>query len=122
MNFFWRVKKKPETPADELLEEIKNMLFPPLKVDTTVDEMGSPIKFHVDFSVDSNLDAALMDLQDGHNDAATQKTIDTITKRLHRVRKMLEAYPELDTEAKYIIVDDGSSEDDPQELQAREYR
>jgi hypothetical protein len=66
---------------------------------------GTSIKFHIDYSADSNLDAVLMDLQEGYNDPAAQKTILDVIKRLNNVRRMLEAYAELDKDAKYIIVE-----------------
>lgn len=109
--FPWTIQKKVETPSDVLLEQIKNKLFPPLEHRQEMGNDGQPIKFMVDYSIDSNLDAVLMDLQDGYNDRATQKTINTCVGRLNEVRRMLGAYPELDKEAKYIIVDDGSDSD-----------
>ena len=111
MNIF-RIKKKIETPADEKLEQIKNILFPPLETKQEIDKEGNPVKFHIDYSVDSNLDSILMDLQEGYNDPACQKTLNTIIKRLNEVRKMLEAYAEFDEDAKYIIVDDGGKDED----------
>lgn len=110
MKIPWTIKKKIETPAELKLEQIKNLLFPPLELNEELDRDGTVIKFHVDYSVDSNLDAALMDLQDGNNDEATQGTINEVTKRLIAVRKLLEAYAKLDSEAKYIIVDNPKSQ------------
>jgi hypothetical protein len=86
-----------------------------------MDSSGAPIKYMVDYSIDSNLDAVLMDLQDGYNDKAAQKTINTMVSRLNNVRRMLEAYPSVDTEAKYIIVEDGS-ELDVSEIKAADDR
>lgn len=105
MIFPWKIQKKIETPAELKLEQIKQLLFPPLELNEEIDKDGTVIKFHIDYSVDSNLDAALMDLQDGNNDEATQGTINEVTKRLIEVRRLLEAYAKLDSEAKYIIVD-----------------
>ena len=85
MKFPWSIKKKINTPADKKIEEIIKILFPPLDIQEKMEQDGSSIKFHIDYSVDSNLDAALMDLQ---------------------VRRLLEAYAKLDEDAKYIIVDD----------------
>ena len=94
-------KPKPKTPAEEKIEHIIQMLFPPCK--TEKDSKGN--KFHVDYSADSNLDAALIDLQEGYNDPAAHKTILDVVKRLCKIRKMLEVYVELDKDAKYIIVE-----------------
>jgi len=94
-------KPKPKTTADEKLEEIKNILFPPFKKQSKED-----ITFLIDYSVDSNLQAAITDLEEGHSDEIVQGTINKVIDRLVEVRKILKAYGEFDTEAKYIIVDD----------------
>lgn len=106
MKFPWTIKKKINTPAEKKIEEIIKILFPPLDIDEKIEQDGSSIKFHIDYSVDSNLDAALMDLQDGNNDEIVHNTITKVIKRLNKVRRLLEAYAKLDSEAKYIIVDD----------------
>jgi len=110
MKIPWKIQKKIETPAELKLEQIKNLLFPPLELNEELSNDGSIMKFHVDYSVDSNLDAALMDLQEGQNDEVTQGTINEVTKRLIQVRKLLEAYAQIDKDAKYIIVDNPKSE------------
>ena len=115
MQFPWKIVKKTKvdlTPADEKLEKIKHILFPPLVTQQELQKDGTPIKFHIDYSADSNLDAALMDLQEGFNDPATQKTITDVIKRLNNVRRMLEAYAELDKDAKYIIVENLEQDND----------
>jgi len=110
MKMPWKIQKKIETPAELKLEQIKTLLFPPLELNKELSNDGSVMKFHVDYSVDSNLDAALMDLQDGQNDEVTQGTINEVTKRLIQVRKLLEAYAQIDKDAKYIIVDNPKSQ------------
>lgn len=110
MKFPWKVQKKPETPAEIKLEQIRQLLFPQLELNEEIGKDGSVIKFHVDYSVDSNLDAVLMDLQDGNNDEVTQGTINDVVKKLIEARKLLEAYAEFDKEAKYIIVDNPKTE------------
>jgi hypothetical protein len=72
MRLPWKIEKKPKTTAEEKLEEIKGLLFPPLKLMEEVTNSGEIIKYHIDYSVDSNIDAALIDLYDGHNDAVVQ--------------------------------------------------
>ncbi|CAB4162922.1 hypothetical protein UFOVP787_182 [uncultured Caudovirales phage] len=106
MKLFWKVKKI-DTPKDQKIEKIKKILFPPLDLHEQFQEDGTKIKFHIDYSVDSNLDAVLIDLQEGNNDAVVQKTISSVITRLNEVRRILEAYAELDKDAQYIIVDDG---------------
>jgi len=107
------MKTKPKTTADEKIEEVIKILFPALSLHT--DKNGD--KFHIDYSVDTNLEAALMDLEDGHNDAASQKTIRNCTDRIIRVRQLLEAYREIDSEVKYFIADD-LGENDIEKIQA----
>jgi len=107
----WKIVKKTYTPADKKIEEIKNILFPPMKLKEELNE-GKPFKYHIDYSIDSNLDAALIDLQEGNNDQVTQNTINAAIKKLHQIRKMLEAYSEFDKDAKYIIVDNEDQEAD----------
>ena len=107
------LKAKPETPQDQRIEEVINLLFPPLTLHT--DRDGN--KFHVDYSIDTNLEAALMDLEDGHNDLASQRTIRKAIDRIIKVRQILEAYREIDKDAKYFIADD--LEDDNEKIQAQ---
>ena len=109
------MKQKPKTTADEKIEQVINILFPPLDLKT--DKNGD--KFHIDYSIDTNLEAALMDLEDGHNDAASQKTIRNCTDRIIKVRQLLEAYREISDEVKYFIADD-LEENDIEKIQASE--
>lgn len=111
MKFPWKVEKKPMTSAEEKLEEIKNLLFPQLELHEEMGPDGTVIKFHVDYSVDSNIDAALIDLYDGNNDSIVQSTLSKSVARLNKARKILEAYASLDKDAKYIIVDNGKDDD-----------
>lgn len=111
MSLFWKVKKV-DTEDDQKIEQIKRILFPPLDLHEQPQEDGSTIKFHIDYSADSNLDAALIDLQEGNNDAVVQKTISSVIDRLNKVRRILDAYAEFDKDAQYIIVDDGDTKKD----------
>lgn len=116
MKFPWKIEKKPMSTAEQKLQEIRDILFPPLELNEELDKDGSIIKFHVDYSVDSNIDAALADLYDGNNDSIVQSTLNKANQRLNKVRQVLEAYPILDIDAKYIIVDNGKEN----EVEARE--
>lgn len=111
MKLSWKVQKKPMSSAEEKLEEIKQILFPPLELQQEMSPEGDAIKFHVDHSIDSNIDAALADLYDGNNDAVVHSTLNKAVMRLHKVRKLLEAYAIFDKDAKYIIVDDGKEDE-----------
>lgn len=103
----FKIERKPATPAEEKLEQIKNLLFPPLKLEEETSNDGSTVKFHVDYAVDSNIDAVLVDLMEGHNDEIAQKTLTDCVSRLNEARRLLDAYMELDPNAKYIIVENG---------------
>lgn len=103
--FFKRVKVAPIspvlTPAEQKLEEIRKILFPPLK--KSVDREGNT--YHIDYSALANLDAALMDLEEGHNDLPVQHTVRSVANSLEKVQHILEAYYQLDEDAKFLIVD-----------------
>lgn len=106
MKFPWTVKKKEETPSDKLLEQIKEVLFPEMEL--RANEEGA--KYHVDHSVDMNLDAVLTDLESGYNDEVSHKTVRKIVERLAKARDLLEASYTIDPEAQYILVDDASED------------
>ena len=118
MKLSWKIKKKTETPDQEKLEQIKKMMFPPLILKEEMQKDGSLIKYHIDYSIDSNLDAVLMDLQEGHNDPSCHKTLSNIITRINNIRTMLEAYAMIDENAKYIVVDDMMGDKD---VQSSEY-
>jgi len=103
------VKKKIKTSSDQKIDQIIAILYPPLKLE---EEDG--IKFHIDYGADSNLDAALTDLEDGHNDPIARKTIKEVSDRLLKVRRLLEAYSQLDKDAQYVIVDNFAKDEDIQ--------
>lgn len=107
---FW---KKKYIPDDERLLKITKILYPPLEVARTPD--GT--KYHIDYSIDSNLDAVLLDLQEGNNDAACQKTLESCIRKLNEVRRILEAYAVMDDEAKYLVVDNGENEEEYENIQ-----
>lgn len=102
----WTVERKPNTPAEEKLEQIKNILFPPAEQRQDIDpKTGEEYKWQVEYSADMNLDAALIDLEEGHNDKAVHNTIRGVTQMLSDVREILEAHMELSKDARYILVE-----------------
>jgi hypothetical protein len=108
MRFPWTIKRKMSTPAEKKIELIIAALFPKWELHSQPDEKGKMIKFHVDRAVDTNLDAVLVDLQEGHNDVACHETLNDVIKRLSRVRHLLQAYSDFDKDAQYIIVENES--------------
>ena len=95
-------KKNPETPAEIKIEEIKNLLFPPLELKETIKD-GDIMKYHIDYSIDTNLDSAITDIQEGYNDKSVIDTLSDVLNRLYKVRELVEAHMELDKDAQYII-------------------
>lgn len=92
------------TEAERKLNEVINILFPPLRVEEETDG-ETTFKFMVDSSVDNNLYAVLTDLQEGNNDETCHNTLNRCITALNKVRTLLEAYMQLDEEAKYIVVE-----------------
>lgn len=101
-------QKPPKTDAEKKLEEISKLLFP------EPEEAESPDgdKFLVDYSVDMNLDAALVDLEEGHNDEVCRKTIKKVANRLYEVRQLLNAHYIDGKKFNYVVVDDVRAMDD----------
>ena len=100
-SFFTFKKAPPPTPADEKLEEIRNILFPKLLLHKNED--GT--KVNIDLSVDSNLDYVLMELQDGYNGQDIHHTVSYCIEKLNKIRDILDAYAEIDPEATHLVVE-----------------
>ena len=119
--FGFIVKKKVETPADIRLEEIKNILFPPSSLKEKYDEeKDKTVKYQVDYSIDMNLDAAIIDIQSGYNDEPVLNTLNDTLDRLYKVRELLEAHAQIDKDAEYIIVDTKRDNSDLDNIEASE--
>lgn len=94
------LRPKPVVIRPEELQRAVDILFPALET-----REGKDGVYQIDYSVDSNLQSALIDLQDGTNDKVVQTTISKAIDALVEVRKILQVYPLLDERAKYVIVD-----------------
>jgi len=109
--FFWKKQPKQEVIklSDSNLEntfnEIKRILFPPLDINSYVDNDGALVKYHIDYCIDSALETVLNDLQDEHNDVTCHDTLNSVIKRLLLVRKLLNVETCIDEEAEYISVE-----------------
>jgi hypothetical protein len=98
-------KSKPLPSQAELkLEQIIQLLFPPLEIDEVTDAEGNTVKFHTDRSIDSNLEAVQIDLEEGLKDAVTYGTIKDAIARLIKIRKILGVVPLLNLDAEYVRV------------------
>lgn len=93
-----------KSASEKKLEQITKILFPPTKVHETIEE-GDKIKYMIDYSIDNNLYAVLIDLREGNNDKACHDTLNKCLDALIKVREILEAHMLLDKEAKYITVE-----------------
>ena len=91
--------------AEEKLELIRKILFPePLK-QTEVNESGEEQLFHIDYSADLNLDAALNDIEDGFSDETVQKTIKDVSSRLYKIREILDEHVTFSPDINYFVVE-----------------
>ena len=113
---------KSKKNKDNRIEEITSILFPPLETKSYISNGGKEEKYSIDYSVDSNLDGALIDLIDGRNDEVVHKTISKAIEKLGKVRKILEAYQEIDYDSKYIIIDNGEDDINAENIEPIENR
>jgi len=109
---------KKKTPAEQRLAELTEILFPKPKVQVGAD--GS--KYHIEYSLDYNLEGALTDLEMGHNDAVVQKTIREVVKSLGKARRLLQPREDVDEDITFFIVDtpEVSEESPTDHVEARE--
>lgn len=104
----FKPKQAERLPSDIQLERVIQMLFPALQIQA--DENGD--EYYVDSSVDMNLDAALIDLEEGFNDDVCRTTIRKVANRLFEVRKFLNASNEINTTVERIVVKDVDTKKD----------
>lgn len=100
---FGMFAKKPAEKLvvrDAVAQQLCDILFPKLTEET---KDGST--FVVDRSVDSNLYAALLDLEEDVNDETVRITLRSILNKLYKARDLLEANYVINSEASHIIVD-----------------
>lgn len=97
--FGWFKKSEAAIISDEQrkLREVIDILFPPAEI--KVDEDGT--KYYIDYSLDSNLQNALSDLEDGHNDKATQNTVRHVVDALFKIRDALDELRELPSDVNF---------------------
>lgn len=108
------LRRKEVVLRPEILQKVTDILFPPL-----VTRRGEKEIYQIDYSVDSNLSAVLEDLEDGINDKSVQNTLRTIVNSLIEVRYLLNAYPILDDESKYVIID--TPDKNKKEVEAQDF-
>jgi hypothetical protein len=91
---------RPRVVREDTSQKIVDLLFPPVEEVTMEGQT-----FLTDFSIDSNLYAALVDLEDGVNDATTRDTLKKCYERLQEARRLLLADKVVPAKAKYLVVD-----------------
>lgn len=100
----WFTKNPAEEVEDNTssyeLERIKSLLFPRLVTEVTED--GT--EFIVDHSVDSNLYAALVDLQEGFCDEVVLKSIKDSIDVLSQIRKLLNVQQEISSNSSLYVL------------------
>ena len=116
MRWPWTVEKKPHSPEEEKLFQIKSIMFPPLAKEKDLN--GDMI--YIDSTIDMNLHSVITDLEDGYNDETTRDTLRDILKRVEQVRRVLKVLSEFDPDAKYIIVDSKAEKPNLEDIQARD--
>jgi hypothetical protein len=94
------LRPEPKVIREAELERIAELLFPEPE---EKDKDGLVIV--VDRSVDANLQAALIDLEDDSNDHVTRQTIRACVERLIAVREILGARHRVNEKARYLMVD-----------------
>ena len=90
---------EPRTYLQKKLNTISDSLFP--KYETKRDSSG--VKYHVDSSVDMNLEAVISDIEDGYVDKNTIQTLKAIAQKINEVRAVLDIMHELDPEVHHFF-------------------
>jgi hypothetical protein len=91
---------KPKVLRDDVSQRVMDLLFPEL-----VEKEHDGQIFLTDYSIDSNLYAVLLDLEDGTNDEVTRETIRKCYERLQSARALLQADHIIKRESGYLMVD-----------------
>ena len=101
--FDWLWKKRPivnqVTIGVKELEQIRNLLFPDYKLE----RLPTGEMFHVDMSVDTNLDAVIYDLEEGTNDETARKTLRAVAEKLFKARAILMVEQEMHPDVQHIV-------------------
>lgn len=95
-----RFAPKPIIVREAELERLTELLFPEPE-----EFVKDGLTMVVDRSVDANLQAALLDLEDGTNDKVTRDTIKKCLDKLYEARDLLEAKYQITKKAHYLMVD-----------------
>jgi hypothetical protein len=78
-------KRHEVADSDVKLKQIIDLLFP--QFETKVTDEG--LKYAIDSSIDTNIDAVVTDLQDGYLDNTCINTLEACLQRIQKVREIL---------------------------------
>jgi len=96
-------KREKIVIRDEVAQSLCDILFP-----QPIEKTEEGFTYLSDSSVDLNLHAALIDLEEGNNDEVTRNTIKSILLKLEEARTLLYANYKLKEKASYLVVDSPS--------------
>jgi hypothetical protein len=113
---FSKKKLKIKTSADNKLDQINDLLFPPLEEM----KMEDGTIYYIDYTIDQNLESVLTDIENGHVDKASIHTLQNALNRISKIRTILETYPQLKKANSYTIVDDGVNYDPVEDIVIKE--
>lgn len=97
--FDW-FKKKKTVDENVTLKEIKKILFPSEDI-----RIEGEYTFYTDFSLDSNLNAALVELEEGCNDEVVRQTIRHVRDELFKIRGIVNIAIEVPSNVNIYQVD-----------------
>lgn len=117
--FFDMFKKNRPTVSqtDTKLQQVVDLLFPQYEVRATKDGM----KYSIDSSLDSNIDAVIADLQEGYVDEISINTLRGCVAKLYEIRDILRPHQVVDPEVeRYILAVDRVDEIDVETIKPAE--
>lgn len=91
---------KPVVVRDSQMQALTEMLFP-----ATESQRQGEHTFVIDYATDTNLYSAIIDLEEGMNDAVTLKTLRNVLERLRQARALLRVEDVVMPEGGYLVVD-----------------
>lgn len=98
--FDWFSRKpKVVVMGNKELQMVRDILYPQFKLE----RLPNGEAFHIDQSVDTNLEAILGDLEDGINSDEARKSLRLIVKKLFRIRELLDPQQQIHPDVNHIV-------------------
>ena len=92
--------KRKEIIREGIAQQVCDILFP-----QPIESIQDNFTFLTDHSIDLNLHAVLIDLEEGNNDETARNTIKQILVKLGEARELLMANYELSSKSHYLVVE-----------------